>query len=442
MSVIYSICLCFIGVFLYIKTKGKYIYHYILFWLVFAPPLFNVVANETQAEYHAILAWINYLGYIIYIIRLFRGELVSKIEKRVLMCIGIMILYACILSFVQNVSLVLKIKYIVSNFGFILYLTSFNQILIPKTSLLKLLRCILYIEIVLGLLQPFSNIFNFSTALEGDGVMTTYVNGTFVRNNIFIEFLTPLAILLIYEECIRKGKFTNWCAFISCIVLYLTFNTGVRTALIAIVPVILIVFYQAINVKIQKKTDRLLFVMLFLFALFTGFNLLNNVANNIGTTYTQNATSSLERQNVLASIINDENFASEQTTLKLSYDVLEYFSKSPITGPGLLFKGNGYAGYISMEAGNVTDATLAIYVCETGILGVIFFIYLYMMILRRGTRCTNLIFLYLLIVTIADPGLFFAGNVLLIFLSMKFGNELFNNKNYDKSFAKRFKKVL
>jgi hypothetical protein len=138
--------------------------------------------------------------------------------------------------------------------------------------------------------------------------------------------------------------------------------------------------------------------------------------SNADVTYDSEVTSAAQRQNVLASIFLQEGYLNEQTTMYYTVYVLSYFPDSPIIGPGLLFQSpKGYGGVVSVEEANLTDCTLALRICETGLIGVLLFFLIYYNVLRKlcgNTKGARLVFYYMLIVTITDPGIFFLGNYL------------------------------
>ena len=195
--------------------------------------------------------------------------------------------------------------------------------------------------------------------------------------------------------------------------------------------IIIYVLYYLLGRKYTKKRTRIFVIVLYSAILYLGFLSILNLAHEMGVTYTKNAENSSERQAVLLSMLNDDDFAEKQTTLGLSFVVLSTFPDNPIIGSGKLFQGKGYGGFISWEAGNVTDATLAIFLCEVGVIGLLIWLYIYHIIINKigkGALLPKLIFFYLLIITIADPGLFFIGNVLSLFVSVSLCNGLNHNK--------------
>lgn len=428
MAVVYSIILFLVGFIVYRYNK-RYLYHYLLLWTCFGPILLNVFYT-IQTEYYNILTWIIYLGYIIAFDIVVTSGFGNKWTKKVFFLISILVIYYTFLSFIRNTNLIFSLKYITGHVAFLFPLCYICLFKCDVRSLVKLIRIIVFIEFFLALFQPYTDLLNFHAALHGDGVMTAFVNGTFIRNNVFIEFITPLVMILVYYEYKIRNKISLGSIFLIIVGLYLTYNTGVRTAIVAIIPIALICFYYRLGSIYKTKRGRILALLFFFFIIYSGYYYINQLADETGVTYTKNATDSSERQAVLLSMLNDDDFAEQQTTLGLSFVVLSTFKENPLIGSGKLLQGKGYGGFINIDAGNETDATLAIFLCETGIIGIVLLIMIYLLIIRRhgnGFILTKLIFLYLLIVTISDPGIFFIGNMLTLFISITIGNH-FNHK--------------
>ena len=56
MSLIYSILLFLIGCFLYYKDRGKYLFHFLFFWIAFSPSIYAFVVPMTDEAYWQILS--------------------------------------------------------------------------------------------------------------------------------------------------------------------------------------------------------------------------------------------------------------------------------------------------------------------------------------------------------------------------------------------------
>ena len=407
MVLIFSIILYIVGLWIY-RTHEEYLLHYILLWLCFGPIVINFFYTITD-EYYNVLTWTIYLSYTIAVVEMFRKGMDKK-TKVILLSVFSLVLYYVGLSFIRGTGLIMSLKYITGNIGFLFSLCMIAKLRCDMVSFLKLIRWIVYIEIILAFFQPYTDLLNFHAALHGDDVMTTMVNGTFLRNNIFIEFLTPLVMILLYLKYHENRRITFDILFLVILTLWLTYNSGVRTCLIAVIPILVYVVYFILGKKYKKRSIRILIMALYGVILYSCYLVAQNMAQEIGVTYTRNAENSSQRQAVLLSMLNDDDYVEDQTTLGLSFVVLSTFPENPIIGPGKLLQGKGYGDYISREAGNETDATLAIFLCEVGLIGLFVWFFIYYVILvkiAKGYMLPKLIFFYLLIVTVADPGLFF-----------------------------------
>ena len=241
-------------------------------------------------------------------------------------------------------------------------------------------------------------------------------------------------MILVYYDYKQNQNISPQSVIIVLLLFYITYNSGVRTALVAVIPIIIYVFYSILGYRFKTKKGRILAMLFFGFCIFTVYSFFQSLAEETGITYTKNATDSSERQAVLLSMLNDADFAENQTTLGLSFVVLSSFPENPLLGSGKLFQGNGYGDFINMNEGNVTDATLAIFLCETGLLGILLLSFVYYIILTKiglSHPFPKLVFIYLLIITIADPGVFFMGNMLLLYISIIFANENFGVEEFE-----------
>lgn len=409
---------------------SQYLFHFLLLWICFSPLILNIVYTIEEDEYYKILAWTTYLSYVIAILEYGRNKVRNKWQGVLIISILSLISYYILLSIFRGTSMMDSLKYMIGNVGFLISLTFITNKKCKIHSLISLIRKIVIFELVLSLLQPYTDLLNFHAALHGDDVMTSMVNGTFIRNNVFVEFIIPLVMLLVYYDYQISQKIMPNDILIVLITLYVVYDSGVRTALVAILPVIIYVFYVLLGFIFKTKKSRMFAMLFFCICMCSVYFFVNNMAEQTGVTYTKDATDSSERQAVLLSMINDSDFAEDQTTLGLSFVVLSTLSENPIIGSGKLFQGNGYGGFISKDEGNITDATLAIYLCETGLIGIILLSFIYYVLLKKiggDNNLSRLIFIYLLLVTIVDSGLFFIGNIILLFISIK----MFQIKNIE-----------
>ena len=419
MAISFCILLLIIGLWVYLDYR-KYIYHYFLLWICFGPVVVSFFYTLND-EYWQIQTWTVYLSYAIVLIDIVKhGGIKDKWARQAVVLVLTFILYYIILSLLRGAEILKAVRYIVGHFGFLVSLCIISQNPVNSNSLVKLIRAIVFTEILLALVQPYFSFLNYQSTMQ-DEAMTTMVNGTFIRNNVFIEFLTPLVMLLVYYDYIHKKRGLWMDYLLVLLTLFLTYNSGVRTVFLAILPVIFVVIYRLLSLRFKTTRGKILATIIICLSSYTIYGMAQSLAEDRGITYTKNAEDSSDRQAVLLSILNDPEFAENQTTLGFTIIVLSTFPDNPIWGPGNMFKGNGY-DFIKRESGDETDATLAILLCEVGLVGMLLLAIIYYFIISKighNEQITRMIFFYLLIVTIADPGLIYFGNMLVLFISMK-----------------------
>ena len=445
MVLFFSIVLFVTGLSIYIAKEELFL-HYLLIWICFGPVFINLFYT-IEDEYYNILTWIIYLSYVVAFIEIVREKgIKDKWNKNIFLLVIVLNVYYVLISVLRGVSILDSIRYISGYTGFLVSLSIIIKNKTKFSSLLKLMKIIIVIELILALIQPYTDLLNFHAALHGDDVMTAMVNGTFVRNNVFVEFITPIVMIVFYFDYLKYKKIRPLMWVLLLVTLYITYNSGVRTVLVAIIPILVYSIYMFLEKVYKKKSTRIMVMILYGVVLYSCYVFVQNLAQENGVTYTKYAQDSSQRQAVLLSMLNDDDFAEKQTTLGYTITVLSTFPDNPIFGSGLLFQGDGYGGYISRKFGNETDATLAIFLCETGLIGLVIWVFIYYIILSKLNHkniLPKMIFVYLLIVTILDPGLFFIANVLLLFISIKMCNTLNCTKELTNDCAKRrLQKVL
>lgn len=431
---IISFLLLVLGLMLFFFNKKSYLYYAIL-WVTFFPFLINFGFKIQTDSYYNLLAWCNYYNVIVFVL-LFAQSIRKKVQvrdynriKEVLLVLFLMFGYSVFTAKYRDSDIILNLKYVFSNFSNVFFLL--NIILLkPSFSLIKKsLNYVFLLELTVGFLQLFG-LFQYQIEVDEGMANLSIVTGTFIRNNIYAEILSLLFLALFYIRVKEKCKINKRFWILTAYVFYIIYESGIRTALIAFV----LVFCLLYMISIRKTPNfRLKIFLLIALSVFVYCADIKSVMSG-GMTYDSQVESSSERQSNILNIFRDNDYLSEHTTIYYSVYVLSFFSDNPIMGPGLLYTNGlaGYGGLVNTSAGNITDATLALYICETGIIGILLFFMLYYVILHRinlNNLGAYLLFVYLLLITITDPGLFFLPNVLILFLLIYYDKKKYNEIN-------------
>lgn len=377
-----------------------------------APLLYSIPFDMNRDEYWTILAWASKLGDFALLDAFLRwGNKFNKQLKGLLVCLMIAMIYVVFLILLRGLPTVQYIKYGLECFSIIAGIAMFTSREIDYNSFYKLLKVGFVFELLVGLIQVFYQPLNYKGALSGNEVL--FVNGTFFGNNTFIEFLTCLGFLIFSLEYKQRGKLTRFSLLLCAILAYLVYESGVRMALAAM----LIPLGYFIYVYFKKRKNKASVVVYLVLAIIVAIPIVKTITSfvsNSSVTYTRDATSVAERQAVMASILVDNTYLLEHTTLGLSYNIVMALPDNPILGPGRYFTSKGYEGYSYKEGSSITDATLALFIGEFGIIGLFIIGYMLKILLckiNNRNRGALVIAAYLLIISLTDNGIFGAINL-------------------------------
>lgn len=228
--------------------------------------------------------------------------------------------------------------------------------------------------------------------------------GTFKRYNDFADnqSLLVLSLLYIYN---KDPKFISRPVFFVFFVVGLILVTlaGARTELIALVVSLSLTIWGLFP-KWRKKIviGGIVAVLL----LISGYN----ISLEKDTTSSANDSNYNRQRELLDFLEGDMDVAEESTFLLTVFLVREYISYPDkiLTGPGLLFtSSNGYHGMV-MKDYLAADSFLALFLCETGIIGYfLLFSFLYLIVKHSKEKLFPMTMLmYLFLVSITDYGLF------------------------------------
>lgn len=424
---IISFLLLVIGLILFFYNKKSYLC-YATLWVTFFPFLINFCFKIQTDSYYNLLAWCNYYNVIVFAV-LFFTSIRKKAQmrdnnrtKEVLLVLFLMFVYSIFCAIFRDSDIILNIKYVFSNFSNVFFLL--NIILVKPSFLFvkKCLNCVFLLELIVGFLQLFG-LFHYQIKIDEGMMNLSIITGTFIRNNIYAEVLSLLFLSIFYIKVKEKCKINIGFWILTAYVFYIVYESGIRTALIAFVLVFSLLYVISIKKKPHFKLK--VFFLVVSSVVVCSSDLKSVMSGELS--YDSQVESSSERQSNLLNIFRDNEYLAEHTTIYYSIYVLSYFSENPIMGPGLLYSNGkeGYGGVVKTSEGNLTDASLAIYICETGIIGILLFCVLYYVILHRinmDNIGAYLLFIFLLLITITDPGLFFLPNVLIFFLLIYYDN--------------------
>lgn len=420
-----------IGCFLYYKDRGKYLLHFLFFWIAFCPSIYAFVEPMTDEVYWQILSWATKLAYLAMLDTLVinRSKYIMP-QRKIVILFCVALVYVLLLIAIRPVPFMLYLKY-----GLECYLIISGAALLTTRqpdvkSLYILLRYVFFFEVLLGLLQIRIPLLNYKCSFENADLANIehVIGGTFLGNNTYIEFLTCLAILVIYIEYKSRNKLSIPTLFSMIGVVFLTYISGVRTPLIAIT--IPLAYTLLFYLKKKAKKKGIIYIVAGCLVCFFLYDTTKKYISNSSVTYTKDATSATERQAILISLLLDNTYLVQHTTFALSYSVICDLPGNLIIGPGYFFT-KGYEGYSYIDESCTTDATLALFLGEFGLIGLViigglFYILLVQINKKRGGAM--ILFYYLLVVTITDNGVFAFINLLCLITMIILENHIESGK--------------
>ena len=339
-----------------------------IFWLTLLPYFVDIIFPFEEIE--NLFEFRTYAAYYIFTMLgiqiTVKYSLFSKLLSRnrdTIFYLLILLIYFTILTVVRHMGFQ-YFGYLRSNLSsiFLLFYLSINT---PKPQhISKFILITLTVQIILGLIQEFTGLGNFSFNSEGNGVVS-FLTGSFTGNNLYADFLTFATLILLLES---RFKFKGLYKILVCLLFicsaYLIFKSGIRLALGSFLIGVILHLY------LNSKTSRLVlyFMVLLIVGVFyfgTSFPLETKVIND------WHVTSNTERQSGLLGVFQGWDYL-QYSTIFYSWILLsEFFIHNPIFGSGLYFTDYGYGGLVSYLTSNATDVTLALFITEFGVIGIL-----------------------------------------------------------------------
>ena len=407
-----------IGVFLIFFKKGKYVIPYILFLNIYSAWITDMVFPLEQGDHRIFDGISKYYTYFCFVV-FFLLKKKKGVDLSLIYAFGFTALYFILIYTLRGTGPIVGVKFAVSTFGSVMlfYVLLFMK---PHNRMIrKIVKWNLIIQLVIGGFQ-FLGLLHFHMNVGATSVFTNYITGSFTGNNYYAEVLSLMMILLCTFDYRDYGKLAPTSVFVIVLVLVVVLYTGVRTALLADIIALVVLFYIFNKDKPFFKTRFLVGVAIIgVFAFF-----LYQTANQDVMIVDRNAENSIERQlNGVRQISDRDNI--EVSTIGLSLILWNYFIDSPIIGPGLFFASPaGYGWIIAEDTANSTDATILFYMCETGLIGVLFFFLIYGLALKKFNRYKGayIAFIYIMLISITDAGFMGFAYIIYLYLSIYYDN--------------------
>lgn len=413
-----------VGLSVYI-IKREYVLFYYLVWVTFFPYAMSFVIFDPELV-KFISGQSNYFLALIFIINSIRfNNFLYSIKG--LLLLGIIITLLLVSSLVNSVPFSNYLHFSISFLLPIYFISAILQTYKPikLNGFVSFLMVLAFFEVALCFVQFYFFLGISPVWLLGVGTFadSNFMWGTFSNGNIASYFisLSYLVMMCLYSkdwQPIRKAMFVVltigvwWCILFS----------GIRTYLLLLFLATLFVLY----VKMRNKTIVIVFSAVAV-ALALSLFLVDDYEFMASAEKEGGINRQIYGLSRMAHRDSDDN-----STISLTESVLnDYFDPLDVFGKGRLYK-QGY-GRISLDDNNTTDATLAVYLVEFGVITlllIIIYIFYQSTIVPRGKNRKKIIlgvmlFGYCLISTITDPGIFVSWALLLL----AFYNKLENNQN-------------
>lgn len=414
MITIILLALYLIGFLIYL-THQKYILFYYMGWSIFAPYITSFLIFDKDATMF-VDGQANYYLLFTFILEVLRKNtsifFVGYKIKQMLLIICILLLISATLN---GVPYVFYIRWFISNI-LPLYIVFYwtNKIKIVKRSVLIFVLSMLAVQLLIGFLQYYTSVLFVSPLFALGDINTLYTNifkGTFSGENTCASFICMCfwGVCVLYGTSNKNSKYII--AILTAVVFFAVLVSGIRTYLVAFVLIAALLYF--INTKNKSLAIGLLMVAVLGLSTYL-------LTDNYGNGYADNA---IDRQINGMSAMRDGD--TEDTTLGFTFYMLDsHYEPLYLLGKGKLCTKRGY-DRIKMVDGDasVTDATLAVYLVEFGpILLLLFIYYFYFLTIKVRTISRNqainmsIIFLFLMISSVTDEGIFSINSLTLLSL--------------------------
>lgn len=434
---LYSIIVVVIGLGLYLlRPKWIIIYWLILFPVVF--PLYNLITLNFDREVFYKMINQGHDGFrnlflILFIIEWTKNKCrISYMGMLFISIIGIVI-YIFFHNLIHHPEQFELWSVFSQLFSLILPLLFYihRRDLLPNIVMLHRIIIIILILQILGMAVDLTDNHIYPTfyipytavlengSMYNDTVYEGLIMGTFPSSTILANFLTTIYLFYSLEYFSGKNVPSKmyWCLTI--IIGIMLLLSGIRVGLVLFVFILI-----ACNVMYIHRHVKL-FVFTTVVAI-SGYLFLMSYDVSAGS---NDGNEGVDRQiDGMAMFVQSKESGDEDfSTFRLTPYLLDnYFLEGPFFGNGLSYKGEfayGNSGSVTLEMFQA-DARLAYMIVEYGLIGILLYFlyytsifnYLKTQVVKEERKKLSLCFLYFILLTFVDPGLFDRLNFPLVYI--------------------------
>lgn len=389
-----NIFLLFFGIFLYVSNKNIVLYYYIV-WTTFVVYLFSFLFPFDIEGVYLFNKYENLFLLIVVVLSWIWHDGTVKYNMFIIGILTAIFVFLFYLAYYHQISYAKYFNYWRSNLSFVLFFSYIYLNNCNTSNFVKFLIVFLVLQEIICILQlVIPSFFSASYVTEPGGIFDV-ITGTFPRANTAIDALDLIGLIIVLEFSNMCSKYKAVSIVLLISLLFLTFISAIRVALFSFLFTICIIFlFRTRSIKL-----RLLFFIVVLFFV-------------VSLPYIQKADMGGSQRQVegMESFSEKGVFDPKSTIFLSTYLIVEYFFDSPIMGSGLIYKDNGYGGFISEDTNNKTDVTLALTLTEYGILFTTLLVLLHYSLffyrLKKNIKAKMVyIYVYMVLITIVDIGL-------------------------------------
>lgn len=415
-----------------------------LLWLISEPllaPFMVIYSGVADYEEQLQLVWglwgvFNRLFILILLIEIVRGHHLTRKIKPLIAPIVVLCVYLLVHNLITHFNPPTIIREWLFVFYTVLPLFVFllNKKLWPSLKsmvLVVFIVCIVQIVFIpLNLSGVFAYTGRYMELVQGT-TESALVSGTFIRSNSLADYLSIVYLFITIDYFTRKSmSLVQYLVLTLVILIPMTFTGSKLPIIVTFLNVFLcvVIFYRKKLLQVGVTAVLLVGVMTIAMKYSTSHyeenEGLNRIVEGVGS-----IVDSKSRKSALG-----------ESTFGISAELIDrYFWSSPIVGHGNAYDNddNAYRTTAGLDVpGLVSDAALAFYLVEYGLVGLLLFFYLHYSIIKFSSFPVSkskqkyvilLIFVFFVLFSVTERGLFNRTNIIFI-LAYMFGLARYNEE--------------